>query len=289
MDFEVLIGVKQLNLDVMEMEALNRNTPGHPNYRKWLTFEEVGSIRDNLPGSQAIESWLMENDVEITWVGVSRNYFKAKTTIGHWETLLRATFYIYEDQKDGYDHREVPRAETYSLPASIHQYVHAFFDVSELPPVISHHSVRRDGSAAVERSVLSAVPESKLRSRKLSSACSGQSTIQCLDSIYDVGSNLGSASATQAVFETSNEAFSQSDLTTFQKDYHCTVQAALDVDGYETASCNTNDDYDSCFEGNLDIQYIMGMAQLTISTYYHVPDNSENPFVSPGSPCFRSC
>ena len=285
-DHEVLIAVKQLNIDVLEAEALNRNTPGHRNYRQWLSYNELGAIRDNIEGSQAIEDWLSANNVEVTWSGVN---MRATTTIGHWENLLMTTFHLYEDQKDGYGHRQLARAERYSLPASIREHVHAFFEVSELPARITYHGAVRDrhqkDSVGIEREVVALVPaesqnqQLRAHARRLSSTCAGQSTIQCLNSVYDVGSNIGCINATQAVFETSTESFSPEDLTQFQEDYDCTIQAALDVGGYNETTCNTQDDTDSCYEGNLDIQYIMGIAQLTVSTYYHVPGDTD-PFVS---------
>jgi hypothetical protein len=66
------------------------------------------------------------------------------------------------------------------------------------------------------------------------------------------------------------------------------VQAALDVGGHQVLTCNTNSNplaQGGCFEGNLDIQYIMGMAQVTTSTYYYVPAQGD-VFVSvPSSDC----
>ena len=38
---EIFIAVKQLNLDVLEAEAIRRSTPGSPLYQKWLTSDEV--------------------------------------------------------------------------------------------------------------------------------------------------------------------------------------------------------------------------------------------------------
>ena len=84
---------------------------------------------------------------------------------------------------------------------------------------------------------------------------------------------------TESVFETSTESFSPTDLTQFQQTYGLTVQAANDVGGQEVTTCNTNsfgNTNGGCYEGNLDIQYIMGMAQVTTATYYYV--SSSDPF-----------
>lgn len=88
--------------------------------------------------------------------------------------------------------------------------------------------------------------------------------------------NLASSSLGQAVFETNDENFEQSDLTQFQKTYGLTQQAAL-VQGTTatTSGCTTS----TCGEGSLDIQYIMGVAQVAPSTFWYVP-SSGDPFIT---------
>lgn len=52
------------------------------------------------------------------------------------------------------------------------------------------------------------------------------------------------------------------------------IQAAQNVGGYATtAPCSTSATGSiNCNEGNLDIQYIMGLAQSTVSVYWFVAD-----------------
>jgi len=101
--------------------------------------------------------------------------------------------------------------------------------------------------------------------------------IMWLLSVYHV---LGAASCSQSVFTTNHQAFSPIDLTAFQKLYDCVVQSAISVGGQDVTSCNLGSGDNQCYEGNLDIQYIMGIAQATTSIYYHIPSTSGNPFVS---------
>jgi hypothetical protein len=49
------------------------------------------------------------------------------------------------------------------------------------------------------------------------------------------------------------------------------------VNGYSTDSCTSQ----TCSEGNLDIQYIMGVAQTTVSLYWYTSSNTgTDPFVA---------
>lgn len=41
LEHEVVIAVKQLNLDKLEKEVLERSTPGSLKFQKWLNFKEV--------------------------------------------------------------------------------------------------------------------------------------------------------------------------------------------------------------------------------------------------------
>lgn len=62
---EVVIAIKQKNLDVIEREVIERATPGNPKYQKWMTFEEVGRLIANPEAVNATVSWLEANDVQV--------------------------------------------------------------------------------------------------------------------------------------------------------------------------------------------------------------------------------
>jgi len=70
--------------------------------------------------------------------------------------------------------------------------------------------------------------------------------------------------------------YSESDLLQFQETYDLTQQAAVVVNGYNQKVCNS---VASCFEGNLDLQYMMGIAQSSITHYWHVDAGPTNPFL----------
>lgn len=283
LDHEVFVSVKQLNIDKLEESALKRNTPGSDLYQKWLTSEEVGAIRNNPIGSEAIINWFHENNIEIKWMSPSKLYMRVITSINNWERLLHTSFYNYEDQKIGFNKRQLSRAENYAIPHHLRDHIHSFYGISEFPARISKHSIKREVPIEYETLTISNdnINNNNLRvSRKLSSSCNGYSTIQCLNQVYNIASNTGSSTASESVFETNTESFSPTDLTKFQQTYGLTTQAAIDIGGQSVATCNTNDAptaKNGCFEGNLDIQYIMGMAQVTTAYYYYV--DSGDPFV----------
>jgi len=79
---------------------------------------------------------------------------------------------------------------------------------------------------------------------------------------------------TQSVYESINDALNPDDLTSFQNYYNLLVQPiAKDIGGHVSPNaCNTNL-YADCYESNLDVQYMMGIAQ-NISTIYDYFDLS---------------
>jgi hypothetical protein len=92
---------------------------------------------------------------------------------------------------------------------------------------------------------------------------------------------LGSKKVNQSVFETDNEYYSQSDLTSFQERNGLVLQSPHAINGQETSTCSPSPSPSSssfpCNEGDLDLEYIMGMAQRTATIYWWVEDSGD-PF-----------
>lgn len=104
-----------------------------------------------------------------------------------------------------------------------------------------------------------------------------------LNAFYKIQSNKGNKSMSQAVFETSGEKFSPGDLKNFQISNSIPRQAAVDRKGISsTETCLSVAHPDSsnpdCNEGNLDLQFLMGIAQRTTTVYWY--ESSGNPFLS---------
>eukprot|EP01034_Spumella_vulgaris_P031299 gene31299-38670_t len=82
-----------------------------------------------------------------------------------------------------------------------------------------------------------------------------------INQLYGIPSNVGNAAQSQSVFETADEYYSPTDLARWQSHYNMPLQAAVDIGGYSTDTCAVSGSGNDCFEGNLDIQYIAGVAQ----------------------------
>eukprot|EP00601_Ochromonadales_sp_CCMP2298_P005109 CAMPEP_0173174690 /NCGR_PEP_ID=MMETSP1141-20130122/3489_1 /TAXON_ID=483371 /ORGANISM="non described non described, Strain CCMP2298" /LENGTH=491 /DNA_ID=CAMNT_0014096835 /DNA_START=110 /DNA_END=1582 /DNA_ORIENTATION=+ len=74
----------------------------------------------------------------------------------------------------------------------------------------------------------------------------------------------------QALYETIGQTFSPSDLAYFQQLFELPQQAvAVDIGGHESNDACVADRGNNCVEANLDVQYMMAVAQSVPTTYYY--------------------
>jgi hypothetical protein len=247
-----------------------------------MTFEEIGEIIKNPEAFDVVMNWLSTlPEARVTWVAPRKEYIKVTAPLRVWETELQAEFYTYEDttqriaKKSQLDWEPALYnvASEYSLPASLHGHVSALFNTVQVPPPFRESYLRKnaeDSKYFREDLMFSSVEPM--------ASSSSTVTVAKLNSFYRIGSNIGSSGLKQSVFETSGQSFSPSDLSKFQNNYGLTVQSAQAPYGYTTSSCDINSG--NCNEGNLDIQYIMGIAQKVVSIYWYVSGSGANVFVS---------
>jgi tripeptidyl-peptidase-1 len=295
-EHEVFIAVHQNNLPDLKKAIIERATPGHPLYQKWFTFHEMGAIVQNEKGYGKIKSWLEENDVKIIWVAPYKEYIKATASIATWEKMLKTEFYQHEDLTRRKEESElvIHRASEYSIPLELKDSIDVVFHTVQTPP--RYHArygkhlaeQKASGTKTNFRTDYTVTPPSfetkkKIEGKKHTALqqIGDDVDIAFLNSLYQVNSNIASSLCNQSVFETSDEYFSPADLNKFQTTYHLTVQSAISVGDHSVTTCGnpTTDSPPSCGEGNLDLQYIMGMAQKSGSIFWWVP-TSGDPFVN---------
>jgi len=110
-------------------------------------------------------------------------------------------------------------------------------------------------------STLSTVKMTELISAK--TAYSGTITPPVLNQYYNIFTNSGNSLVSQTVYSTSQQYFSPSDIAAFQSNYHIPPHP-VDFDPNSrnsSAQCIAN--YMACIESNLDLEYIMAIAQQT--------------------------
>ena len=274
----LVFAIKQRNLVELDQLLVERSTPGNPLYQQWLNFEEVGQMTSNPDGAKAVEDWLAENNIEVSWKSAHSDYIRATAKISQWEQMLNTKFYEFEDQsrvKSSKKNRVMHRATEYSLPEHVAPHLHTVFNTVQVPPVYRKKYYMKD--MKFENKVTANL-------RKDVQAGAPQVTVAFLNEYYNMTGLDGNASMSQSVFETGEEAFSPTDLTQFQQMYNLQVQAATAPYGFSTNNCKvgTATTGFDCYEGNLDVQYIMGVAPSIATVYWYVDesDTGPDPFVA---------
>jgi hypothetical protein len=266
---ELVFAVKQRNLDVVESELLKRSTPGSPQYQQWLSHDDVGELVSNPTGALAVATWLTANGARVSWKSKYYEYIKATAPISIWENLLSTSFYGWEDLTQPAESRRlVHRAADYKLPSAIADHLTTVFRTVQTPPAWKQHSHMRQSSE--EEWLTRAFGDRQSRPQPLSN---GEVTVSFLNGLYKIPSNIGSSAQQQSVFETGGERYSSQDLQKFQQTFGLPLQAVAEDYGYDTDSCTKVD----CFEGNLDVQYMMGVAQQTQMIYWY--QGGDDPFI----------
>ena len=279
---ELVFAVKQKNLDEFDKVLLERSTPGSKMYQKWLSFDEVGAMTSNPSGAAAVQDWLKANNIAVSWQSAHQDYIRASAPISKWEQLLNTKFYKWEDKTrpraKGHA-RMMHRAEHFSLPEEMTTHLSTVFNTVQVPPVFrAKYRQALKGEETPRFKTEYAISKSLRGKMAGATAVDGTVTVAFLNEFYDIVTNMGSAAQSQSVFETVEESYSPSDLKLFQQTYGLTVQEALHPYGFNTSDCVTYD----CGEGNLDVQYIMGVAQQTATIYWYVTadDADTDPFVA---------
>jgi hypothetical protein len=88
---------------------------------------------------------------------------------------------------------------------------------------------------------------------------------------------IADSTISQAVFETSSEEYSQVDLSLFQTSYGLPQKTPINVGEGPTTACT----FDTCLEGNLDLQYIMGLAQQSPTAFWFTNGESSSAAADP--------
>jgi hypothetical protein len=279
---ELVFAVKQRNLRELDEALILRSTPGSPLYQEWMTYEEVGRMTRNPASAAAVRDWLLSNKAEVSWTSTNSHYIKAQASITVWEQLLNAEFFLWEDKSRRgsmpVHHRLLHRAHEYSLPVEMKDHLSAVFNTVQTPPVFKPKYQMRDVAKFRTDLTVEKVDTATAATADAASATDGKVTVAFLNEFYQISTNNGSAQMQQSVFETAEESYSPSDLTIFQTTFGLPIQAALHPYGFNTTQCTGDTD---CYEGNLDVQYIMGVAQQTATIYWYVTNNSTtDPFVA---------
>lgn len=304
----VVFAVQQRNTEELERILHDVSNPHSANYGRYLTTEAVNALTTNPEGSARVLQFLTEQQRKhgLTTFSVVSNsrqneYITVDGPIQHWERIFSTEFYEFTSTDD--PEVRFNRADSYHLPQELVGHVSAVFNTVQLPD-IRYQRLRRmqapkplenDAEFANMQAVSSKVKRSNQHINGLfvsnitvsgavsdvsaaessagtlaSKEIAGYVTPALLNRIYSIDSNSGGGLGSQAVYETIGQSFSPSDLALFQKQFGLPSQpVAEDIGGHMSNTACKNNNGNDCIEANLDVQYLMAVAQAVPTTYYY--------------------
>jgi len=231
-----------------EARLLELSTPGHADYGKWLSPEQIQQM---LPVDESavgiVTDFLAEYGVTDVEVGQFRDIIKATMPVAVAERALDTQFAKFRSLVN----RELSILRVtrpYSLPASVALVVSIVDDILRFPTIRERLITRQVESNATSDDAFDSC----------GSKCSGFTTPDVLKQRYgypDVGTVNAQSSMSVAEFQA--QMYDQNDIDAF--DSACGVNAQ--VDGYEGPANNEDVCYKTgCIEALLDIEYIGAVA-----------------------------
>jgi tripeptidyl-peptidase I len=222
-----------------------------PKYGQHLTLDQVSALLSNKEATRQVELWLSMNGVEFT-TSKGGDFITVTANIGKIERLLKAKYFYYHST---FDNKIIKRTDSYSLPKQVAKYVDFVSHTVNFAPHMA-------------RFVTSESP-----------AASGTTTPQTIFQTYHIQNPVvQNPNSNQSLFEGLGQDFSPADLTTFQQQFGLTQTAVSSVIGPNDGTACTADP-NSCGEANLDVQYIMAVAQNANTVYWSIDQNSNDPFM----------
>lgn len=263
---DITFSVKQKNLDTLEKllyevsificniiyNKLKKyhqvSDPKSDKYGKYLNRDEVAELTANPEYTTKITNFLKAKNINISKITLKGEYIIASATIEQWEQLFETEIFTFEHISK-IDTKKIERANKYTLPVELKEYVEAVFNLINIPVVqrpVPFKKLRDDPDASTDVIVPSLIND-----------------------YYNVTSNKGNKYVSQAVFESLGQNYSPSDLKQFQTLYNLPEDTVDDVIGGHNDDAVCVSDANNCVEANLDVQYLMGLSYFTPTTYYY--------------------
>ena len=252
---EVTFIIRQNNMDELTRVLHDVSNPSSPNYGQHWTRDAVIALTVNPEGQGAVTSYLLSKGAFVVSISSTREYIRAKAAISVWEAMFNTEFYAFHLTQYNGKVNKVMRAEKYWIPRVLESHIDCVLNMIDVP-------LRLFG-------YLPKVASSPI-SDGYASSTSVDITPQVIQSYYNMSSTVtGSTLSTQATFASIEQYLSPTDLNTFQKDFGLIVQPISKDIGNFTSNTLCIRDPNSCVESNLDIQYIMGISQISPTTYWY--------------------
>jgi len=219
-----------------------------------LTRDQVKSTFNDQANTKAVENWLDAHNIPYTTT-FKGDFISVTADIHTLEQLLGAQFHDFTSRTAN---KVIKRTQGMLLPTEINSVVDFVGNTLFFPAAKPRFGVHKINPQARQ---------------------SGNVNPALVTQYYGVKNTVvQSSKATQSLFEALGQDFSPEDLSSFQQANGLNNNAVTNVIGpNDPTQCSSNPD--NCGEANLDVQYIMAIAQNSPTTYWSIDSNSQDPFL----------
>lgn len=265
---EVIIAIKQNNIQKLEELLYEVSNPLSKNYGKYYTNEEVGNLIANPIATQAIIQWLQDYNVDIQSISTYGEYITAIANISTWELLLDTQFHYIYTKNDSNIPVSYLRGLSYSIPSNINDYIHAIFRIADLPPLLSQSLAVSNKTYSLHN--ISSIIQSDGTYNEIMDMINPKT----LQQLYNIPKNSPASLGSQSIFGAIGQTFLKNDLLSFQKlfDIYSSVRIQLIGLVPDSSICRYWPYY--CLEASLDLEYINAIAPNIPTSYFYSSDLS---------------
>lgn len=272
---EIIFAVKQLNIDVLQSILLSVSNITNPLYGQYLSRDEVALLTSNPASTEYVRNYLHKRGISNLRTTEHGEYIIASASIFQWEEMFETVFYSLKNlakASTSYDHQHTSvRASRFSTPKDLLPHLLAVFNIIETPS-FQRQRTSVSGKALSKQNIRAALTDNRQNDQPRNDKkkeYTGFTYPGLINKYYNISSNTGSQAASQAVFETSGQTFSSVDMAIFENVFSLpTAQPNDDINGHFTTKACMG--VDNCAEANLDVQYLMAIAQNVSTTYVQI-------------------
>jgi tripeptidyl-peptidase-1 len=263
---KITLPIKQSNLQLVEKLFWEVSNPNSTLFGKYLSFDEIGELIRNEHATVSTVDYLKAIGVRSEHLTINPHgtFISAKLPVNMANKVFDADFHVYSHPLAAH---KVIKTESASLPEELEAHVTHVPHVSYFPHV--QKKVKFTPQLGVADNTLAAAASS-----------SNYVTPQLLSQYYGIDNTVVSNGATQSLFEALGQQFDNDDLNTFQSQFGLYENNITDIVGNDIPSaCFESTGADNCGEANLDVQYIMAIAQMAETTYWNIDNSASDPFL----------
>jgi len=293
----IVFAVKQSNLEKLDNLLQDISNPRSSSYGKYLTKEDIDAITLNDNSIQHVETTLKRiPELKVRRLSKGGEYISVTAEVYILNQLLQTQFQAYQAMvTKTHTHGKITtkraiRALEYSLPHELMLHVDHVFHTIQHPFVVERirPAMRRLSDDQVSKLTTDthniAHTKSKRRRMQLSDAATNTRPIGyihpgILKSHYDIFSMGDIDSPPQAVYASIDVSYSVPDLHLFESIFNLPEPGpVLRNRGGHVLNVPCGSNPDNCFEGQLDMEYIIGIGQNISTTYWYEVDMSTSSF-----------